>query len=405
MEQSGSSISRRARGVGSSPTLAISALAAELRAAGKDVLDFSAGQPDFDTPDNVKQAGRDAIDANRTRYTANAGLPELRRAIAQQLDQRRGLSYPPERILVSPGAKASLYFACMALLDAEDEVLIPAPYWVSYPEQVRLAGATPCFVPTVETEGFKLTADRLAECAGTRTRMLMLNYPSNPTGASYTRAELEPLAGFCLERGIVILADEIYSRLLYDGREFTSIAALGPEVKEATVVIDGLSKSYAMTGWRIGFAAAAGEIISAMSRIQSHATSNATSISQWASVEALEGPQQEIERRTAEFEQRRDEIVKRLRALPGVTCVSPDGSFYVFPNISGCLEEGGAGVSDGNELARYLLEEAQVAVVPGEAFGAAGFLRLSFACSLERIREGMDRIAAALGALSSGGRG
>jgi aspartate aminotransferase len=389
-------ISKRAREIGLSPTLGISALAAELRAAGGDVLDFSAGQPDFDTPDNVKRAGREAIDANRTRYTANQGLLELREAIAAYLSRHRGVDYAPDEILVSTGAKASLYFACMAMLDPGDEVLIPAPYWVSYPEQVRLAGGVPRFVPTAEDEGFKLTVDRLREATSERTRMLILNYPSNPTGACYSADELAPLARLSVERGIVILADEIYSRLLYDGRGFSSVAALGDEVRQATILIDGMSKSYAMTGWRIGFAAAGKETISAMARIQSHATSNAVSISQWASLEALRGPQQEIERRTGEFERRRDEIVRRLRSIPGVGCVAPEGSFYAFPNVAAYMV---GEIDSGDALARRLLERARVAVVPGEAFGAPGHMRLSFACSLERIREGMDRIEEALGEL------
>jgi len=394
-------ISARARGIGLSPTLRISALAAELRAAGEEVLDFSAGQPDFPTPDNVKRAGREAIDADRTRYTANHGLAELREGVARYLRTHRGVEYAPEQILVSPGAKASLYFACMALLDPGDEALVPAPYWVSYPEQIRLCGAEPRFVPTDEANGFKLGVEQLAGCVTPRTRMLLLNYPSNPTGACYTREELEPLARFCAEREIRILADEIYCRLLYDGREFSSVASLGPEVQQSTILIDGVSKSYSMTGWRIGFAAGPPEVISAMSRIQSHSTSNATSISQWASVEALEGPQDELARRCAAFEQRRDEIVARLRAMPGVSCVAPAGSFYAFPNVSGCF----AGEISGSEaLAGYLLEQARVAVVPGSAFGSDRHLRLSFATSLDEIREGTQRIGDALTELRDGRR-
>jgi aspartate/methionine/tyrosine aminotransferase len=396
-------LSERARGIGLSPTLSISALAGELRAAGEDVLDFSAGQPDFPTFENVKQAGKRAIDADRTRYTANNGLVELRECIAQHLFEHRGLRYGAQQVLVSPGAKASLYFACMALLEPGDEVLIPEPYWVSYPEQVRLCQARPVFVPCTEERRFKLDAESLAEAMTPRTKLLLLNYPSNPTGACYSRDELAPLAELCLKRGIWVLADEIYCRLLFDGREFTSIASIDPEMQERTILIDGVSKSYSMTGWRIGYAAGPAEVIAGMAKIQSHSTSNATSISQWASLEALSGPQGEVARRSVEFQRRRDEIVRRLRQLPGVRCVVPEGSFYAFPNVSGCFVDGGSRdpVRSGDALARYLLEEAKVAVVPGEAFGSGQHLRLSFATSLERVREGMDRIAAAVAVLDS----
>jgi aspartate/methionine/tyrosine aminotransferase len=396
-------VSERVRQIGMSPTLRISALAGEMRAAGVDVLDFSAGQPDFTTPESVKRAGKDAIDADRTRYTANSGLAELREAVVAHLEAHRGLVYAPEQILVSPGAKASLYFACMALLDPGDEVLIPSPYWVSYPEQVRLGQGQPVIVPCSEAEGFKLTAERLERAATPRTRAVMLNYPCNPTGSCYSREELEPLAEFCLDRGLWIIADEIYCRLLYDGRRFTSIAAVAPEMQARAVIIDGVSKSYAMTGWRIGYAAGPAEVIAAMARVQSHSTSNATSISQWASVEALRGPQDEVVRRTAEFQRRRDEVVRRLRDLPGVDCLLPEGSFYAFPNVSGCFTERATGepIDSGEALAHHLLEKARVAVVPGEAFGSKDHLRLSFATTMERIRDGMDRIADALTALAT----
>jgi len=396
-------LAERIQRIGLSPTLRINALAQEMKAAGEDVFDFSAGQPDFPTPQAVKQAGIDAIESNKTRYTANSGLPEFRRAITRSLEDSRGLRYDPEQILVSPGAKASLYFACMALLDPGDEALVPSPYWVSYPEQVRLAQAEPVFVPCSEATGFKLTVEQLERAMTERTKLLLLNYPSNPTGACYTRDELEPLAEFCLRHKLWVLADEIYSRLLFDGRRFTSIAQLSPEMQQRTIVVDGMSKTYAMTGWRIGYAAGPAEVIAGMARLQSHSTSNATTISQWASLEALVASQDEVERRVHEFQERRDEIVRRLGELPGVSCRLPEGAFYVFPNVSGCF---GAPTDDGpidsgEDLTRFLLERAKVAVVPGEAFGSAAHVRISYAASMERIREGMDRIATALTGLTS----
>jgi aspartate aminotransferase len=280
---------------------------------------------------------------------------------------------------------------------------VPSPYWVSYPEQVRLAQAEPVFVPCSEATGFKLTVEQLERAMTERTKLLLLNYPSNPTGACYTRDELEPLAEFCLRHELWVLADEIYSRLLFDGRRFTSIAQLSPEMQQRTIVVDGMSKTYAMTGWRIGYAAGPAEVIAGMARLQSHSTSNATTISQWASLEALVASQDEVERRVHEFQERRDEIVRRLGELPGVSCRLPEGAFYVFPNVSGCF---GAPTDDGpidsgEDLTRFLLERAKVAVVPGEAFGSAAHVRISYAASMGRIREGMDRIATALTGLTS----
>jgi aspartate aminotransferase len=390
------SLAQRIHQIALSPTLRISALAAEMLAAGEDVLDFSAGQPDFDTPESVKEAGIAAIRANRTRYTPNPGIPELRRTIAEALAGERGLDYSAEQVLVSPGAKASLYFAMMAILDSGDEVLVPTPYWVSYPEQVRLAGAVPVFVPCAEEHGFKLEADALESAITPRTKALILNYPSNPTGACYRLEELRPLAEICVRHRLWVIADEIYSRLLFDGRRFESIAQLGPEIRERTLLIDGMSKTYSMTGWRIGYAAGPTDLIHAMSKVQSHCTSNATSISQWASVEALRLPADEILRRSAAFQRRRDRIVERLRAIPGVRCVQPEGSFYAFPNVSGCSDRVAPFARD-RDLAEYLLEEARVAVVPGEAFGSNAHIRLSYAVSLEKIDEGMSRIEEALG--------
>ena len=390
--------SRRVRGTSLSPTFGVVARAEALRATGIDVVDFSVGQPDFPTTDEAKRAGRAAIDENRTGYTLNAGLTELRLAIAARLSRERGLAYDAREILVSPGAKASLYFAFLALVDPADEVLVPAPYWTSYPEQVRLADGVPIFVPCDEARGFKLDVQALEAARSTRTRCLVLNYPANPTGACYSREELAPIADWCVRHDVWIVADEIYARLLYDGRTFTSIAALGPEVRARTVVVDGMSKTFAMTGWRIGYAAGPSELIAGMAAIQSHGTSNAPTISQWASIAALAAPDAELERRRDEFERRRDEIVEGLARLPGVRCAPPEGAFYAFANVAGLLGRSGR-TGTPTELASYLLDAARVAVVPGEAFGSSEHLRFSYALALPRIREGLDRVRRAIDAL------
>jgi len=394
-------LSERVGRIGFSPTLAVSDLATRLRAEGVDVLDFSAGQPDFDTPEPVKDAARRAIDENRTRYTAAAGMPELREAVARRIALDLDLTYEPSQVVISSGAKASLYFAFMSLLDEGDEVLVPTPYWTSYPEQIKLAGGSAVLLECGEASGFKLQAEQVAAAITPRTRVLLLNYPSNPTGACYSREELEPLAKICVERDLWIVADEIYSKLLYDGRRFVSVAQLGKEVRDRPVLIDGMSKTYAMTGWRIGYTAGPTEVVSAMAKLQSHSTSNATTISQWASVEALALTEEQLAPRRNEFERRRDRIVERLRAIDGVSCVEPAGAFYAFPDFSQRFTAADAPfpVQNGGDLARYLLEEARVAVVPGEAFGAPANLRLSYACSLEQIEQGMDRIEAALESL------
>jgi aspartate aminotransferase len=389
-------IAERVLGISESPTLRISAMAAGLRAEGVDVLDFSAGQPDFHTPDAVKEAGRRAIDENRTGYTANVGLIELRESIRARLRQVSGIDYAASQVIVSPGAKASLYFACLSLINPGDEVLVPRPYWVTYPEQVRLAQGVPVYADCPQSLGFKLTADEIERVATPRTRVLLLNYPSNPTGACYTREDLEPIARVCTERDIWIVADEIYSRLLYDGRRFSSVAAAGHGAAERTVVIDGMSKTYAMTGWRIGYAAGPEEVIRGMAKLQSHVTSNATSIAQWASVAALALDDEVLDARTREFERRRNRLMELLDAIPGVRCPVPEGAFYAFPNVSG-LFDASRGLTCGGDVAEFLLREARVAVVPGEAFGSPEHIRISYATSLERIEEGVARIARALG--------
>jgi len=394
-------VSRRVERIGLSPTLRISALAGSLRASGVDVLDFSAGQPDFPTPEPVKRAGIRAIEENKTRYTPNAGAPELRQAISRQLGRTRGVEYPPDQILVSSGAKASLFFAFMALVDPGDEVLLPTPYWVSYPEQIALAEGRAVLVPCTDETRFKLRPDVLEAAVTPRSRVLVLNYPSNPSGACYSRQELEALVDVCLRHGLWIIADEIYSGMVYDGKEFTSVASLGEKIRERAVIIDGMSKSYAMTGWRMGHAAGPKDVISAMARMQSHSTSNASSIAQWASIEALDNGDEEILRRLGEFTKRRDEVVRLLSELDGVRCLKPEGAFYAFPNVSGLFGRttGSGPIRSGQDLAEFLLEDAKVAVVPGDPFGAPEHIRVSYAVSLERIREGVHRIAEAIATL------
>jgi aspartate aminotransferase len=390
--------SRRVEHTGLSPTFGVVAQAEALRAAGIDVIDFSVGQPDFPTIDEAKRAGQAAIAENRTGYTLNAGLLELRQAIAERIERERGLSYDARDVLVSPGAKASLYFAFLALVDPGDDVLVPAPYWTSYPEQIRLADGRPVFVACAEERGFKLDARDLDAARTARTRCLVLNYPANPTGACYGRDELEPIAAWCVRHDVWVVADEIYARLLYDGRRFTSIAALSPEIRARTVVVDGMSKTFAMTGWRIGYAAGPRDVIAGMAAIQSHATSNAPTISQWASIAALRASDVELDRRRDEFECRRDAIVAGLARLPGVRCAVPEGAFYAFANVAGLLGRTPR-IQTPTDLAGYLLEDARVAVVPGEAFGSAEHVRFSYALPLERIRDGLDRVRRALDAL------
>lgn len=391
-------LAERIRHIELSPTFRISATARRLKAEGHDVVDFSVGEPDFPTPACAKEAGRDAIARDVTRYTANEGTIELRQAIVDKLAHDNGLTYGTDQIIVSPGAKASLYAAAMALCGPGDEVLVPAPYWVSYPEQVRLAGAAPVAVRAREENGFRLTAREIAEACGPRTKGLVLNYPCNPTGACYDRAELEEIAAIAVERDLFVIADEIYEKILFDGRVFTSIAALGAAIASRTVVVNGMSKAFAMTGWRVGYAAGPRAVIEAMATIQSHTTSHPASMSQVAGEAALREATASVRTMAAEFERRRDVVVEGLARVRGVRCVPPAGAFYAFPNVSGLFgwTLGGRTVRSGQEIAEALLDVARVAVVPGEAFGSPDHIRISFSCSLDRLREGLRRIAEAL---------
>ena len=381
-----------------SPTLAIDAKAKALKAQGVDVVGFGAGEPDFDTPANIKEAGKKAIDAGFTKYMPVGGADDLKDAIIAKMKRDHNLDYTREEISVACGAKHSLYNISQALIQEGDEVIIPAPYWVSYPDQVVLAGGMPVFIGTDESTAFKITPQQLEKAITLRTKALILNSPCNPTGTSYTVDELKAIGQVCLKHDFLIISDDIYERLLYDGLKFANIVQVVPELKPRTVVVNGVSKTYAMTGWRIGYACGPKELMAAITKMQSQSTSNATSIAQKASVEALNGPQDAVAAMMVEFEKRRTYIVERLNAMPGVTCFKSTGAFYVFPNFSGVYGKSfnGKEITNSTEFAAYLLEEAKVALVPGVAFGADKYARLSYAISMENIKKGMDRIEEAI---------
>ncbi len=392
---------RRIATLEESPTLAITAKAKELRARGYDIIGFGAGEPDFDTPENIKRAAVRAIEAGHTRYTPVGGIAELKEAIIEKFKRDNGLDYTPDEVIVSCGGKHALFNLFQVLLNPGDEVIVPAPYWVSFPPMVKLAGGVPRIVETDETTAFKLTAKTLSEKITPRTKAVIINSPSNPTGAAYSPEELEPIAGAALEGGLTVVSDEIYEKLVYEDNGATSMASLSNEMKQSTVVFNGVSKTYAMTGWRIGYAAGPDEIIKAMTRLQSQSTSNPTSISQWAALEALTGPQDFVETMRREFSKRRKLMVEGLNSIEGVSCIMPHGAFYAFANIKAYLGRTfkESAIKDSVDLATYLLEEAEVAMVPGSAFGNDSHMRLSYACSEEDITTGIERIGAALGKL------
>lgn len=394
-------ISDRIAGLSESVTLAITARAKAMKAAGKDVIGFGAGEPDFDTPANIREAAVRAINEGCTRYTPVGGIPELKCAIINKFSLDNALNYTPDEVIVSCGAKHSLYNLFQALLDPGDEVIIPSPYWVTYPAVVSLTGARPVILRTSLDSGFKVSPDELRAAITERTRAVIINSPSNPTGSLYTEAELAGLAEVACEKDILIVSDEIYEKLCYGGHPAPSIASVSEEVKARTVVVNGVSKAYAMTGWRIGYAAGPAEIIKGMAKLQSQSTSNPTSISQWAAVEALSGPQDAVDNMVAEFTKRRDVIVEGLRAIPGITCNSPEGAFYVFADFSARYgRSSGDGIINSSlAMAGYLLEDAGLALVPGSAFGEDGFLRISFATSMKNITSGIKRLGEAIGEL------
>ena len=380
--------------VQASTTLAIDAMFKQMKADGIDVIGFGAGEPDFDTPDNIKEAAYQAIRENKTRYTPAAGVMELRKAVCDRLHTDCGLDYEPSQIVVASGAKHNIFVALQTLVNPGDEVILPAPFWVSYYEQVKMAGGVPVIVNATEEEDFKMTAEKFAAAVTPKTKALILNNPSNPTGMMYTKAELEAIAEICVKNEIYVIADEIYYGLVYDGREFTSFASLGDEVKDLTIIVNGVSKSYAMTGWRIGYTASNAKIAKIMSNFLSHSTSAPSSVSQWAAVEALTGPQEGILAMRDEFEKRRNYIVERMNKIDGVSCLNPEGAFYVMMNIEKLIGRkfGEIVVTDSDSFAKAFLEQGLVAVVPCSGFGAPNFVRWSYATSMENIKEGLDRL-------------
>jgi len=398
MEETMTILSNRARSLKPSPTLAINAKAKSMQAQGIHVISFGAGEPDFDTPINIKQAAKKAIDDGFTKYTPVGGTDDLKDAIIKKFQRDSGLTYKRSEIIVSCGGKHSFYNLAQAIFDQGNEVIVPAPYWVSYPPMVALANATPIIVETTEKNKFKITPEELKKAVTPKTKALIINSPSNPTGSAYTKNELEEIGEMAIAKNFFVISDEIYEKIVYDGFQFTSIASLGEEMKKKTIIVHGVAKTYAMTGWRIGYTAGSEEIISAMNNIQSQSTSNPTSIAQKASVEALIGPQNEVEKMVSAFGQRRNYIVERLNKIPGVSCYKPAGAFYVFPNFSSYYGKSyqGKKIENSTMLADYFLDVAKVAVVPGVEFGADPFERLSYATSMEDIKEGLNRIEEAL---------
>ena len=394
-------LAERTKLIKPSVTLAIAAKAGKLRSEGVDVVNFSAGEPDFDTPDHIKAAAVEALRKGMTKYTDVKGIEPLRAAIAHKYEQEYGLRYRKEDVLVSCGAKHSLYNVFQAVVNSGDEILIPSPYWVSYSDMALLAGGIPKTIQTSETTGFRITAEQLETALTLKTKIFVLNSPCNPTGASYAADELLAIARVLEKHSCLVIADDIYEKIVYDDFRVHNIVALNPALRDRTVIINGVSKTYSMTGWRIGYAIGPAEVISAAAKIQSQSTSNPTSIAQAAALEALSGPQLEVDKMVHEFKRRRDVIVARLNALPGIHCLKPQGAFYVFPNVSKLL---GRTVNDRRlaspcDFADYLLEEAKVAVVPGEDFGSKEHIRFSYATALDDIEKGCKRIADAVGKL------
>ena len=386
-------LSENAKQIKGSITMSISALAGQLKAEGKDVIGMSAGEPDFDTPDYIKEAATKALSEGKTGYTPAAGIIELKQAVCDKFKRDQGLTYKPSEVLISCGAKHSIFNIFFATLNPGDEVLIPTPYWVSYPDQAKMFGATPVTIETSSETSYKITPEQLEAAITPRTKLLILNSPSNPTGMVYTRAELEALAAVIEKHDFLVISDEIYEKLIYDG-EHISIASLSEKMKSQTLVVNGLSKAYAMTGWRLGYLAGPQDLVSAMGRLQSHSTSNPTSFAQWGAVEALNGGEEAIDEMKVSFVRRRDLMVDGLNAIPGITCLKPQGAFYAFANISGLFGKSSASgtITDSVSFCEQLLQDALVACVPGSGFGSEGHVRLSYATSDEAIKKALDRI-------------
>lgn len=391
-------LSRIAEAVQASTTLAIDSLYKKMKADGIDVIGFGAGEPDFDTPDNIKEAGITAIHQNKTRYTPAAGIMELRQAAAKRMQEDCGVSYEPTQVVAASGAKHCLYIAMRCLVNPGDEVILPGPFWVSYAELIKMVGGVPVVLPTTEKTGFKITAEQLRAAITPKTKLLILNNPCNPTGMMFSREELQAIADVCVATETYVIADEIYYTLVYDDAKFVSFPSLGEEIKNLTILINGVSKAYAMTGWRIGFACANPHIAKVMANYLSHSTSAPSSIAQWAAVEALAGPQEGISAMRAEFEKRRNYFVERMNSIPGVSCIKPEGAFYIMMNLDQLIGRTihGVKINDADDFADVFLKEGLVAVVPCTGFGAPNYVRWSYATSIENIKAGLDRLEAFL---------
>lgn len=387
-------LSRKVMAISDSVTLAINAKAKKMRSEGIDVIGFGAGEPDFNTPENIRNEAISAIKKGYTKYTPVPGIPELKSSVCKKLKNDNGVEYEPSQIIISNGAKQSIHNALMAICNPGDEVILQMPYWVSYPELIKIADAKPVFVETHENEGFRYTLEALNKAVTARTKAIILNSPNNPTGTIYSKKELEAIAEFAIDKDIFVISDEIYEKLMYDGNKHVSIASLGDDIKERTILINGVSKAYAMTGWRIGYAAARKDITKMMSNLQSHETSNPNSIAQYASIEAIEGSQDAVEAMRREFEKRRGYMVDRINSINGLHCRKPEGAFYVFVNISGIKGKNinGRNIDGSVSFCEALLDEVRVAAVPGKAFGSDDYIRLSYATSMENIKEGLNRI-------------
>ena len=385
-------LSQRVQAVKPSPTLAISARASEMRAAGKDIIGLGVGEPDFNTPDHISEAAIQAIHDGKTRYTAVDGTPELKQAVIDKFKRDNGLEYAANQILVSSGGKQSFYNMAQALLDPGDEVIIPVPYWVSYPDMAILAGGIPVYIRAGADQQFKINADQLRAAITDKTRIVVINSPSNPTGMCYSHDELAALGEIMIEHpNIIVATDDMYEHILWQGNTFSNIVMACPQLMDQTLVLNGVSKAYAMTGWRIGYAGGPAHIIKAMKKVQSQSTSNPCSISQAAAVAALNGSQECISEMVVHFKQRHDYVVERLNRMDGIECLESDGTFYLFPNVQQLIERLD-GIADDMELGEYLIEEAGVALVPGAAFGLSGHIRISIATSMEILESAMDRI-------------
>ncbi len=395
-------LSDRVMRIVASPTMKVAAEAKRLKAAGIDVIDLSVGEPDFPTPQNIKDAAKKAIDENHTKYTINSGTVELRKSIINKFKKDNNLNYTINEIIVSSGAKQSIFNAILSTVSKDDEVIVPAPYWVSYPEMISLAEGKTVVIETSEENGFRITPEQLEAAVTPKTKLFILCNPSNPTGSAYNKKQLEKIAEVVQRHNFLVLSDEIYEKLLYDNFEFISFASINNQMKEKTILVNGVSKTYSMTGWRIGYTAGPEEIIKAMDKIQSHSTSNASSISQQATIESLNGPHEYLRLMQIEFHKRRDFLYAQLLSIKGISCYKPEGAFYLFPNFSAYTNKScnGTRINNSLDLAMYILNEARIALVPGSAFGAEGFMRFSYANSIEKLSEAVGRLKTALSKLS-----